>query len=97
MKQATRNAKPTDGLEQALYAAAGPPPLIAGESAPAYQEMLAHVAGALNPSDMLEHMWVRDVVDLAWEVFRLRRQKANLMAAARFDGMKGLHRSRWGS
>ena len=97
MKQGARRSNASGGIEQAIAAAAGPPPLIAGEKAPAYEEMLARVADAVKASDMLEHMWVRDVVDLAWEVFRLRRHKVNLMAAARFEGMKQLHRSWCGS
>ncbi len=97
MKPGAGRSNASGGLEQAIAATAGPPPLVAGENAPAYEEMLARVADAVKASDMLEHMWIRDVVDLAWEVFRLRRHKADLMAAARFDGMKALHRSRWGS
>jgi hypothetical protein len=27
----------------------------------------------------MEEMWIRDVVDLAWDSFRLRRLKANLL------------------
>ena len=28
----------------------------------------------LQPSDLLEHIWIRDIVDLVWEVNRLRRR-----------------------
>src|SRR5947209_8698769 len=64
------------------------PPLIAGESAAAYDELLARVSTALQPADVLEEIWVRDVVDLVWDVCRLRRFKADLMAAARYQGMQ---------
>jgi hypothetical protein len=60
----------------------GAPPLIAGESAAAYEALLARVSNALNPADALEEIWIRDVVDLVWEVFRLRRLRAGLMKAA---------------
>jgi hypothetical protein len=36
----------------------------------------------LNPSDIVEEIWVRDVVDLTWEIFRGRRAKNCLVAAA---------------
>jgi hypothetical protein len=36
---------------------------------------------------VLEQIWMRDIVDLVWEVFRLRRLKADLMAAAAHEGM----------
>src|SRR5207247_6466234 len=64
-----------------------PPPLIEGESAAAYDDLLARISGTLKPADVLEEIWVRDVVDLAWEVFRLRRLKAHLMRAGAYEGM----------
>jgi hypothetical protein len=59
----------------------GPPPLIWGESAADYDEFLAHISSAVKPADSLEDIWVRDVVDLVWEVRRLRRLKATLLNA----------------
>jgi hypothetical protein len=54
------------------------------------------VIDALAPADMLEHVLIRDVVDLSWEVLRMRRLEAGLMAAGRFDAMRELYVSRWG-
>jgi hypothetical protein len=68
-------------------ALAGAPPLIAGESSAGYDQLLARVCETLQPSDVLEQIWMRDVVDLAWEAFRLRRLKADLMSAAAHEGM----------
>ena len=34
---------------------------------------------AIKPKDVLEEMWVRDVVDLTWETLRMRRLKAALL------------------
>jgi hypothetical protein len=62
-------------------------PLIGGEDAAAYDALLARVAGAVAPADVLEEIWVRDVVDLAWETLRLRRLKALLLTAAAPEGM----------
>jgi hypothetical protein len=66
---------------------AGAPPLIQGESSAGYDQLLARICETLQPSDVLEQIWMRDIVDLAWEAFRLRRLKANLMAAAAHEGM----------
>src|SRR5258705_2983002 len=63
------------------------PPLFAGEDTAAYDELLARVSGTIRPSDILEEIWLRDVVDLVWEVFRLRRLKAGLMTADAHEGM----------
>jgi hypothetical protein len=65
----------------------GPPPLLQGEDAAAYDGLIARVAGAVAPADVLEEMWVRDVVDLAWEALRLRRLKAILLTAAAHEGL----------
>jgi hypothetical protein len=75
------------GLSPEASAFAGPPPLIDGESCTGYEDLLARVCETLQPSDVLEQIWIRDIVNLVWEVFRLRRLKASLMAAAAHEGM----------
>jgi hypothetical protein len=57
----------------------GPAPLIEGEDAGAYDELLVRISTAVRPADIFEEIWVRDIVDLVWEAFRLRRLKACLM------------------
>ena len=66
----------------------GPAPLIEGEDGAAYDELLARVSTAINPADILEDIWVRDIVDLVWEILRLRRLKASLMAASAHKGLR---------
>jgi hypothetical protein len=65
----------------------GAPPLFEGEDTAAYEGLVERVAGAVAPADVLEEMWVRDVVDLAWEALRLRRLKATLLSAAAHQGV----------
>ena len=50
-----------------------PPPLLEGEDIRAYNALLRRVTNDVKPRDTLEIIWVRDVVDLTWEVFRWRR------------------------
>jgi hypothetical protein len=59
----------------------GPAPLIEGEDAGAYDELLVRISTAVRPADIFEEIWVRDIVDLVWEAFRLRRLKACMMTA----------------
>jgi hypothetical protein len=87
MTQAVDFPTPTGALAAQITTFAGPPALIAGESPADYDELHARVYQALRPSDIIEQIWIRDVVDLVWEVFRLRRLRANLMAAAAYQGM----------
>ena len=48
----------------------GPIPLLAGENAAAYDDLLARVSGNLKPSDIFEEIWVREIADLIWENLR---------------------------
>jgi hypothetical protein len=66
---------------------AGEPGLLMGEDAHGYEDLLAQVRRALAPRDVMEEMWIRDLVDLAWDVFRLRRMKANLLRVRAKDAV----------
>jgi hypothetical protein len=82
VKRQTKSAK--------LLTMSGPPPLLEGEDAAAYDELLTQVASAVRPNSIIEDIWVRDVVDLVWEVWRLRRLKAHLMRVSAFQGLAEL-------
>lgn len=56
----------------------GRPPILPGEDASAYEALLARVSADVKPADIIEKIWVRDTVDLTWEIFRLRIIKATL-------------------
>ena len=59
----------------------GPAPILPGEDAAAYDELLMLVSSSLKPSDVIEEFWLRDVVDLAWQIIRKRRAKECLVAS----------------
>lgn len=79
---------PTQEIASTRLALFGPPPLLEGEDPAAYDELLARVSGAVKPADILEEIWVRDYVDLAWEILRLRRLKSQLLTANVHRGLK---------
>jgi len=66
----------------------GPPPLLGDEDPAAYDELLARVSDDVKPADILEEIWVRDVVDLVWEALRLRRLKSSLIDASAHKGLQ---------
>jgi hypothetical protein len=68
----------------------GPPPLIEGEDSAAYDDLLVRISAAVKPADILEDIWVRDVVDFTWEILSLRRLKANLMTATAYKGVSAI-------
>jgi hypothetical protein len=83
---AVRIKRPVEPREQpSLF---GPRPLIEGEDAAAYDELLARFSAVIKPKDFLEEMWVRDIVDLTWETLRMRRLKAGLLTSVTWEGLK---------
>ena len=57
----------------------GPPPILEGEDTSAYNEILDRVFGAVGPTDFVEEIWVRDLADVTWTMFRWRRIVAALL------------------
>ena len=68
----------------------GPPPILPGEDAATYDALLARVSTGVKPSDIIEEIWVRDVMDSSWEIFRLRRVKISLIAQSIPDILRGI-------
>ena len=58
----------------------GPPPLLEGEDAAAYDELTARVLSAVRPTDFIEEIWVRDLTDVTWTLLRLRRIQAAFLS-----------------
>jgi hypothetical protein len=65
----------------------GLPPLFDGEDTKIYDQLVREISTAVTPADIFENIWVRDVVDLTLEVFRLRRLTANLIKANAYKGL----------
>jgi hypothetical protein len=57
---------------QALF---GDPPLMRGEDVGLYNELTDQFTKLVEPTDMIEWWWVRDLTDHTWEIRRLRRFK----------------------
>lgn len=66
-------------IESCQSALFGAPPLLQGEDSVAYDDLLARVSGAVELKDIIAEIWVRDVVDLTWEIIRMRRTKASFL------------------
>jgi hypothetical protein len=58
-----------------------------GEDIMLYDDLLTRVSTVVKPKDILEDIWVREVVDLVWEIFRLRRLKWTLLTATAVEGL----------
>ena len=88
-----QNLKPThfsavvdrpSALSEVLDRVAGiaPAPLLPGEQEAEYATHVARIIAAAQPRDAIEDLLTRDVIDLSWEVLRLRRLKAGLLRGA---------------
>jgi hypothetical protein len=62
----------------------GPPLLLEGEDATAYDELLGRICAAVKPVDIIDEMLIADIAALEWEVLRWRRLKRTLMQEAGF-------------
>jgi hypothetical protein len=59
----------------------GPPPILKDEDPRAYAALLANVSRTVRPKDFLEKIWVRDAVDLTWEIFRWRKLMKDMLSS----------------
>jgi len=83
-------AQPATSIAPSRLSLFGPPPVLEGEDSAAYDKLLESVSGAVKPTDIVEEIWCRDVVDLTWEIFRWRRLTTALFTAAAPDALTGV-------
>lgn len=67
----------------------GPPLVLEGEDAAAYEELLARVRAAVKPVDIIDAMFVDDVVRLQWKVLLWGRLKLGLIKASLSRPLEG--------
>jgi hypothetical protein len=65
-----------------------PAPLLPGEKETDYAEIALRIVKAAPPRDAIEEFLVRDVIDLTWEILRLRRVKAGILRASMGVGVE---------
>lgn len=85
----TDNDHPTDGAPSArIRSLLGPPQLLSGEDQKRYDEVEAAIHAAVNPQDIFEKFWLRDLVDHEWEILRWRRLTVGLVTATQQEALK---------
>lgn len=63
----------------------GPAPLLYGEDGAAYDKLLTRVSDAVRPINIIDEIWARDLTDVTWTLFRLRRIQAAYLSAEVWD------------
>ena len=72
----------------------GPPPLLPSESAADYDGLRARLRARIAPRDVVEEIWLRDILDLQWEVLRMRRLKSRILSSSSPLGLESLLKRR---
>jgi hypothetical protein len=67
----------------------GQPQVLEGEDAAAYDELLARICAAVKPVDIIDEIFIADIVSLEWEVLRWRRLKWSLIRARGLEVLEG--------
>lgn len=81
-KPTHRAAKAAAALTPEIVEIFGAPPLLSTEDAGAYDDMLAKLANAVHPGDIIACLLIKDIADKRTEIARWRRQKAALVEKA---------------
>ena len=58
------------------------PPVLGNESIECYYALLGQIADRVKPQDVFDWLWIKDYVDLAWEILRYRRAKKHILEFA---------------
>ena len=90
-------AKPPATHSLLSSAQARPPSVLRWEERRDFEDLLARTSATLRPADMMEEMWTRDVAELIWQIFRLRRMKDTLIDEASYRGLAEVLRPRMSS
>jgi hypothetical protein len=80
------SSSPADEIAARVMAMA-PVPLLMGEAESDYAKITGRIVQASRPRDALEEFLLRDVIDLSWEILRLRRVKAGMLRASMGAGV----------
>jgi hypothetical protein len=78
---------PAYAVPEHVRALLGPSWLIEGEDPKLYEELLGRVGAAVQPTDIIDWLLLKDVVALTWEIQRSRCQRDTLVRMGRFTAM----------
>jgi hypothetical protein len=70
------------------FAFFGPPPLLEGEDAALYDDFVGRMYAAVKPVDIIDELYLADVVALEWEIMRYRRLSFSLLQASAHDALE---------
>jgi hypothetical protein len=86
----SKNLKGSSKAEesQTLERFLGPTPLLHGEDAEGYKVFYDNIRQQIGPHDLIDEIYIRDVVDQTWEIHRLRHIRIGLMRKGQIQAVK---------
>ena len=81
-------ANPVYAVPERVRALLGPSWLIEGEDPKLYEELLGRVGAAVEPTDIIDWLLLKDVVAITWEIQRSRRQRETIVRMGRLKAME---------
>lgn len=63
------------------------------EDATAYEKLILLFAQDVQPDGHIEWLWVKDIADCTWDIYRARRAKAACLAMGRRDALRTLQQA----
>jgi hypothetical protein len=101
LKSKTKKRSPrktvSDFSIQSLEDVFGPPPLIEGECADDYEEIEHRLRNAIKPIDIIDEIWLQDIISSQWEILRLKRMKISIIHSTKFRAYSFLKQDRFGA
>ncbi len=85
-KNAKGQSKP--GGKQTLEALLGPTPLLHGEDKAGYKSFYDNFSQQVGPHDLIDEIYIRDVVDQTWEIHRLRQIRIGTMRKGQMQAVR---------
>jgi hypothetical protein len=81
-------SNPEYAVPEQVRALLGPRWLIEGEDPKLYEQLLARVGAAIQPTDIIDWLLLKDIVAITWEIQRSRRQRETIVRMGRLKAME---------
>ncbi len=88
MKRKSNQSVTSPSATVQRFRAFGPPQLLEGEDAAAYDEFLGRICAAVKPLDVIDDISVFNAISYLWDSLRYRRLKAKLMAECLHEALE---------
>ena len=75
----SQKSSPTPSLRDKIDSVLGSPTMLAGDNEEQFSRLESAIIAHLKPQDVFEEIWTREIVELLFDIMRLRRWKVRLL------------------